>query len=127
MELLISIFGIIGVFGMPAVIVWVALHFNNRKKEQYHETLRKLIDSGQELSPELLKSIPGYAEEETKVNDIKTGAILSGIGIGVALIGYVGLGSKVVLSGGLLVLALGLAFLIYGIYDKTQNADPKDV
>jgi len=61
------------------------------------------------------------------VNDIKTGAILSGIGIGVALIGYVGLGSKVVLSGGLLVLALGLAFLIYGIYDKTQNADPKDV
>ncbi|MEY3007010.1 MAG: hypothetical protein RI942_1352 [Pseudomonadota bacterium] len=127
MELLIPIFGIIGVFGMPAVIVWVALHFNNRKKEQYHETLRKLIDSGQELSPELLKSIPGYAEEETKVNDIKTGAILSGIGIGVALIGYVGLGSKVVLSGGLLVLALGLAFLIYGIYDKTQNADPKDV
>jgi hypothetical protein len=39
----------------------------------------------------------------------------------------VGLGSKVVLSGGLLVLALGLAFLIYGIYDKTQNPDPKDV
>src|SRR5210317_1702108 len=127
MELLIPIFGIIGVFGMPAVIVWVALHFNNRKKEQYHETLRKLIDSGQELSPELLKSIPGYAEEETKVNDIKTGAILSGIGIGVALIGYVGLGSKVVLSAGLLALALGLAFLIYGIYDKKQSADPEDV
>jgi len=127
MELLIPIFGIIGVFGMPAIIVWVALHFNNRKKEQYHETLRKLIDSGQELSPELLKSIPGYAEEETKVNDIKTGAVLSGIGIGVALIGYVGLGSKVVFSAGLLVLALGLAFVIYGIYDKTQSAAPKDV
>ena len=123
MELLIPIFGIIGVFGMPAIIVWVALHFNNRKKEQYHETLRKLIDSGQELSPELLKSIPGYAEEETKVNDIKTGAILSGIGVGVALIGYVGLGNKVVMSAGLLVFALGLAFLIYGIYDKTQNTE----
>jgi membrane-bound ClpP family serine protease len=127
MELLIPIFGIIGVFGMPAIIVWVALHFNNRKKEQYHETLRKLIDSGQELSPELLKSIPGYAEEETKVNDIKTGAILSGIGIGVALIGYVGLGSKVVMSAGLLVLALGLAFLIYGVYDKTQSKESEDV
>ena len=127
MELLIPIFGIIGVFGMPAIIVWVALHFNNRKKEQYHETLRKLIDSGQQLSPELLKSIPGYAEEETKVNDIKTGAILSGIGIGVALIGYVGLGSKVVMSAGMLVLALGLAFLIYGIYDKTQNTESDDV
>ena len=127
MELLIPIFGIIGVFGMPAIIVWVALHFNNRKKEQYHETLRKLIDSGQQLSPELLKSIPGYAEEETKVNDIKTGAILSGIGIGVALIGYVGLGSKVVMSAGMLVLALGLAFLIYGIYDKTQNTESDEV
>ena len=126
MELLIPIFGIIGVFGMPAIIVWVALHFNNRKKEQYHETLRKLIDSGQELSPELLKSIPGYAEEETKVNDIKTGAILSGIGIGVALIGYVGLGSKVVMSAGFLVLALGLAFLVYGIYDSTQSKETED-
>jgi hypothetical protein len=89
--------------------------------------LRKLIDSGQELSPELLKSIPGYAEEETKVNDIKTGAILSGIGSGVALIGYVGLGSKVVMSAGLLVLALGLAFLIYGVYDKTQSKESEDV
>ena len=127
MELLIPIFGIIGVFGMPAIIVWVALHFNNRKKEQYHETLRKLIDSGQELSPELLRSIPGYAEEETEWNDFKTGAILIGIGIGVALIGYVGLGSKVVMSAGLLVLALGLAFLIYGIYDKTQNTESEDV
>lgn len=126
MELLIPIFGIIGVFGMPAIIVWVALHFNNRKKEQYHETLRKLIDSGQELSPELLKSIPGYAEEETKVNDIKTGAILSGIGIGVALIGYVGLGSKVVMSAGFLVLALGLAFLVYGIYDRTESKETED-
>ena len=126
MELLIPIFGIIGVFGMPAIIVWVALHFNNRKKEQYHETLRKLIDSGQQLSPELLKSIPGYAEEETKVNDIKTGAILSGIGIGVALIGYVGLGSKVVMSAGFLVLALGLAFLVYGIYDRTESKETED-
>ncbi len=126
MELLIPIFGIIGVFGMPAIIVWVALHFNNRKKEQYHETLRKLIDSGQQLSPELLKSIPGYAEEEPKVNDIKTGAILSGIGIGVALIGYVGLGSKVVMSAGMLVLALGLAFLIYGVYDRTQTKESEE-
>lgn len=126
MELLVPIFGIIGVFGMPAIIVWVALHFNNRKKEQYHETLRKLIDSGQQLSPELLKSIPGYAEEETKVNDIKTGAILSGIGIGVALIGYVGLGSKVVMSAGMLVLALGLAFLIYGVYDRTQTKESEE-
>ena len=40
---------------------------------------------------------------------------------------YVGLGSKVVMSAGLLVLALGLAFLIYGIYDKTQNTESEDV
>ena len=31
MDAMVPIFGIIGVFGMPAVIVWTALHFNNKK------------------------------------------------------------------------------------------------
>ena len=76
----VPIVAIISIFGMPLFIVWVALHFNNKKKEQFHASLQKLIESGQELTPELLQSIPGYVEEGQKVNDIKTGAILIGIG-----------------------------------------------
>jgi hypothetical protein len=120
---LVPIVGIVGVFGMPVFIVWTALHFNNKKKEQFHASLQKLIESGQELSPELLQSIPGYREEDKKVSDIKAGAILIGIGVGVVLLGYLGLHATVVWASGLLVSSLGFALLVYGIYAEKKNSD----
>ena len=120
---LVPIVGIVGVFGMPVFIVWTALHFNNKKKEQFHASLQKLIESGQELSPELLQSIPGYREEDKKISDITSGAILIGIGVGVVMLGYFGLHATVVWASGLLVVSLGLAFLVYGIYAKNKNLD----
>jgi len=120
---LVPIVGIVGVFGMPVFIVWTALHFNNKKKQQFHTSLQKLIESGQELTPELLQSIPGYREEDKKVSDIKAGVILLGIGVGVVLLGYLGLHAAVVWASGLLVASLGLALLAYGIYAEKKNSD----
>jgi hypothetical protein len=120
---LVPIFGIVGLFGMPVFIVWIALHFNNKKKEQFHLSLQKLIESGQELSPELLQSIPGYIEEDKKDSDIKFGTVLMGIGIGVVCIGKFGLNSSIVWASGLLVTSLGLALLAYGIYAEKKNSD----
>ena len=68
---MVPIFGIVAVFGMPVFIVWTALHFNNKKKEQFHSSLQKLIESGQQLTPELLQSIPGYVEEDKKVSVLR--------------------------------------------------------
>ena len=59
-ELLVPIAAVMGVFGMPVFIVWMARHFSNKKKELFHASLQKLIDSGQEMNPELLRSIPVY-------------------------------------------------------------------
>ena len=120
---LVPIIGIVAVFGMPVFVVWTALHFNNKKKEQFHASLQKLIESGQQLTPELLQSIPGYVEEDKKVSDIKSGAILIGIGVGVVLLGYLGLHSTVVWASGLLVASLGLALLAVGIYTEKKNSD----
>ncbi len=110
---------------MPVFIVWTALHFNNKKKQQFHASLQKLIESGQELTPELLQSIPGYREEDKKVSDIKAGVILIGIGVGVGvvLLGYLGLHAAVVWASGLLVVSLGLVLLAYGIYAEKKNSD----
>jgi hypothetical protein len=121
-DALVPIVGIIGVFGMPVFVVWIALYFNNKKKQQFHTSLQKLIESGQQLSPELLQSIPGYVEEEKKVSDIKSGAILIGIGVGVVLLGKLGLDATVVWASGLLVASLGLALLAVGIYAEKKNA-----
>jgi hypothetical protein len=122
-DALVPIVGIVAVFGMPVFVVWVALYFNNKKKEQFHTSLQKLIESGQQLSPELLQSIPGYVEEGQKVNDIKSGAILIGIGVGVVLLGKFGLNATVVWGSGLLVASLGLALLSFGIYAEKKTAE----
>ena len=47
-DILIPIFGLVGVFGMPVFIVWIVFYFDKRNKEQFHSTLQKLIESGQE-------------------------------------------------------------------------------
>ena len=122
-DAMVPIFAIYPVFGMPAVIVWTALHFNNKKKEQFHTSLQKLIASGQELTPELMQSIPGYQEEKPKDSDVKGGAVLIGIGIGIVLLGYFGLHNSVVWGSGLLVACLGLGLLGAGIYSERDSSE----
>ena len=120
---LIPIFGIVGIFGMPVFIILIVFYFDKRNKEQFHSTLQKLIESGQELSPELLQSIPGYKKENGERNDIRTGTITSGVGIGIALFGQFGVSETPLVGIGLLVFSIGLAFLAYGIYNKDKKVN----
>ena len=46
-ELLIPIFGIVGVFGMPLGIVVAGLYFDKRNKDKFHTTLQNLINQEQ--------------------------------------------------------------------------------
>jgi hypothetical protein len=118
--LLIPLFGI----AMPVGIVWIIYDYDNRAKEQFHATLQKLIESGQELSPELLESVPGYKAGKGKdKNDIRTGLVTSGVGIGIALFGHFGAEDQAVFGIGLLVLSIGVGILAYGIYSKNKKGD----
>ena len=45
------------VFLTPALIVWIVSHFNARKRNTVHETLRFAIDKGQALSPEMMEKM----------------------------------------------------------------------
>ena len=123
MELLIPIFGIVGVFGMPVFIILIVFYFDKRNKEQFHSTLQKLIESGQELSPELLQSIPGYKKENGERNDIRTGTITAAVGIGIALFGQFGVSETPLVGIGLLVFSIGLGILAYGIYNKDNKVN----
>ena len=123
-----ALLAVIGIFGMPVFIVFIYFHFANKSKEQFHTTLQKLIESGQELSPELLQSIPGYKKENGKRNDIRTGTITSGVGIGIVLFGQakqfqVGVSEAPLVGIGLLVLSIGLGILAYGIYNKHKKVN----
>jgi len=116
---LIPLFGI----AMPVGIVWIVYYYDNRAKEQFHTTLQKLIESGQELSPELLESVPGYKAGEKDKDDIRSGLITSGVGIGIALFGHFGVGEQPLFGIGLLVLSIGVGILAYGIYSKNKKGD----
>ena len=123
-EILIPIFGIVGVFGMPVFIVLIVFYFEKRNKEQFHTTLQKLIESGQELSPELLRSIPGYkVEKNGDRNDIRSGTITAAVGIGIALFGHIGVEEEALVGIGLLVFSIGLGILVYGIYNRNKKVD----
>jgi hypothetical protein len=124
MELLIPIFGIVGVFGMPVFIVLIVFYFEKRNKEQFHTTLQKLIESGQELSPDLLQSIPGYkVDKNGDKNDIRSGTITAAVGIGIALFGHIGIEEEALVGIGLLVFSIGLGILVYGIYNRNKKVD----
>jgi|TARA_B100001750_G_C15086989_1_gene388768 hypothetical protein len=120
--LLIPIAGIM----MPVFIVWIVYYHNRRNQEQFHKTLQKLIESEQELSPELLMSIPGYNkedEESHKRNDVRSGAITIGTGLGIALFGHFGVREEPLFGIGLLVLSIGAGIFAYGIYGTRKKGD----
>ena len=120
---LVPLFALVAIFGMPVFIILIIFYFDKRNKEQFHSTLQKLIESGQELSPELLQSIPGYKKGNGERNDIRTGTITTGVGIGIAIFGQFGVSETPLVAIGLLVLSIGLAFLAYGIYNKDKKVN----
>ena len=124
--LLVPLFGIIGVFGMPVFIVWIVHHYKGKGEQAFHDTLQELIKSGQELSPDVIAGMPGYrgsgsGKENKERNDIRTGLITFGTGAGLAVFGYVI--DSVLIGIGLLVLFIGLGILAYGLYAKNKLAD----
>ena len=120
-EILIPIVAIV----MPLGIVIAIFYFDTKNKDKFHSTLQKLIESGQEVTPELLQSIPGYKTESEngKKNDIRTGTITSGVGIGIVLFGQFGAQETELVGIGLLVLSIGLGILAYGIYNKDKKVN----
>ena len=123
LDALVPLFAVVAIFGMPVFIILIIFYFDKRNKEQFHSTLQKLIESGQELSPELLQSIPGYEKENGERNDIRTGTITAAVGIGIALFGQFGVAETPLVGIGLLVFSIGLGILAYGIYNKDKKVN----
>ena len=118
--LLIPMLGIL----FPVLIVWIVYHYENKTKEQFHDSLQKLIETGQELSPELLASVPGYkGKQKRDTDDVRSGCIATGVGVGIALLGKFGVDVDVVFGAGLLIFCIGLGLLSYGIYKNNKKGD----
>ena len=118
--LLTPIIAIIMGCSVPIVVVGLALYFRHRKNIMLHETLRTMVEKGVPIPPEMLqKTERGFMDHDKSGrkqprNDLRTGLMLTGMGIGIVL--FIG-------KPGLIILSLGVAFLVIALLEKKDRSN----
>ncbi|MDD5138924.1 MAG: DUF6249 domain-containing protein [Verrucomicrobiales bacterium] len=113
LAVLIPIVGIVMGCSIPIVTVGLLLYFRHRKNQMLHETVRAMVDKGVPVPPEMFTSSEN-SPKRTR-NDLRTGLILTGLGIGV--VAFIG-------KAGWIVFCLGLAFLAIAWFQTKNNDQP---
>jgi len=125
-----TIIGLLGIGGivMTGVIVVAAFYFQNRKRQQWHETARLALEKGQPLPPwpksdeELeLTPPPGASLAEWEAlrrvrsqrGSLKGGLILIAVGAGL----YIMMGTDAGRAGAIPAL-IGVAMIVYALIEK---------
>lgn len=116
---------IIAISGMatPILILAIIFYYTHLSEQRFHNTLQKLIESGQELSEETISGIPGYKKVMPR-DDSRNGTMAVGVGIGLFLFGFVSLGNFF-MGVGLLVATIGATMVYY--HRKNQPSSNKDL
>ncbi len=94
---------------MPVAILYIIFTYTNKSEQRFHDTMQKLVESGQELDESVLAGIPGYKSVLPR-DDMRNGINTVGVGLGLSLLGLVGLGD-VIFGVGLLVGCIGGALI----------------
>lgn len=125
----VDIVAIMSSFGMPVLIVGMALFFKFRKDRLAHETVRAMIEKGVPITPELLAQLKNRDPEDDKPKDgsryLLPGLICGGVGAGLLISSRMG-GSGIQglpPAAGWIVLFIGVAFLIVWIVEKNNKND----
>ena len=126
------------VFIVPIAIVGIVYYYAHCRNKLAHDTLRKMVDSGQQVTPEVIAalkvkpgcgsgigSIPAWPNSNSGTGgsdrsrrDFRSAIILLAIGAGVIMMmGRVGW----------IMFFLGLAFLILSVIDKAGQVPPGPV
>ncbi|NND83330.1 MAG: DUF202 domain-containing protein [Gammaproteobacteria bacterium] len=114
---------LIAILGMlfPLAIMAMIFRFDDKSEKRFHDTVQRLLEKGQPIDEEVMRGIPGYKKKQPR-NDIRSGGITLGVGIGIILLGHMALG-PVVYGSGYLVACIGGAIFAYGIVTKANNDD----
>ncbi len=85
MEDLAGIIAIISVFGFVPLIVFVAGFWVHKNRKQAQETLRRALDKGDTLTPDLVRAIG--ARYRSRYSDLRTGVILLCVATAIVIMG----------------------------------------
>lgn len=117
LPLLVPILGILA--GPLVVFLW--FRHSARQQEETQKTLRAMIESGQQITPEVLERLNGPDKASRPVNrrekDLRWGVILSAIALGFALFGVLddGFGPGASLDEVMRKLGIASIFLVIGL------------
>jgi hypothetical protein len=120
--MLIPIFGIIFVFGIPIVAIIGGIMYASRRARLQQELLIKLAETGQSIPPELFHSDLFNGRRAGK-SPLRGGLVVSAAGIGVMLYGWI-LGETSLLAAGLIPLVIGLALLLAAVIEGRKPKAP---
>lgn len=116
---LVPILGIIFVFGMPVMIVAIALYAQHRKRRQRNELIASFVENDREIPESLLEDNAVQSDK----SHMSRGLVLTGTGLGIALALGLFLNLKFAAFGAI-PLFIGLAHL--GIWKLQKGEQPTE-
>ena len=135
MEDFIPLVAILSVFGSITAIIFGPTYLKFRERRETQETVRRAIDKGQDLPPEVLEALTKDVQKNlpSRTRDIRRGIIWLAVGVGIAAFGLINdmgwngdhdWGGNV--GDGLLGVAaipvtVGLAFLVLSFFNKNRD------
>lgn len=134
MEDFIPLFAIFAVFGTITAIILGPTYLRSRERREMQETVRRAIDKGQALPPEVIEAMTNDVAKNlpSRTRDIRRGIIWLAIGIGIAAFSLInamswgGDGWQTRVGDGMLGFAaipatIGLAFLVLSFFNKNKD------
>jgi hypothetical protein len=117
MEALIAIVSIITPFMFIAVFAVIYAYSRHRKNVMLHETLRRMVEKGVPIPPDLLARPAMRLPRQKTNNDLRGGVVMVGIGLGLVI-----LAGKV----GFISIFIGLALLLVWFIERKTNGGNND-
>ena len=111
-DALVPLFGIVAFFGTPIAITMLYFRYLNLREQRLADTLQSIINSNQEIPVELLDRMMGASKDDPHYS-VRRGLMMTSLGIGVGLFGWVGTNSLSVVGIGLLIVCIGLGYLVF--------------
>ncbi len=115
-------------FGMPVLIVGMALFFKYRKDRLTHDTVRAMVEKGVPITPELIGQLVKKDPEASKLPNqsrhLLPGLIMVAVGAALLISDHMGLGIPGLPgAGGWIILFVGVAFLIVWLVERNNKND----
>jgi hypothetical protein len=115
--MVVAIVSVLVSFGLPVLIVALVLYYKLRREQMVHEAIASLAEKGLPVPPGLLARSP----QPTGNRDLRSGLILIGLGIGLAL--FFSSVAPSIWAIGLIPGLIGVAFLVTWHFDRKPAMD----